>query len=134
MEQVYLSADKYDVCFNDAIQYVTMRFKAHIQGEEYRASLLKGIECLQSLGYTKWLISSSSLIVINSDDQLWIMKEWIPISFRAGLKYFAALLPLSNTGRNTLENMGLSLSNDSFTFRFFEDESSAIQWLSLQPN
>jgi hypothetical protein len=134
MEQIYLSADKYDICFNDVIQYVTMRFKAHIQGEEYRASLLKGIECLQSLGYTKWLISSSSLIVINSEDQLWIMKEWIPASFRAGLKYFAALLPLSNTGRNTIENLGMSLSNDSFTFRLFEDESSAIQWLSVQPN
>jgi hypothetical protein len=134
MEQKYLSADKYDVCYNETIQYVTMRFKAHIQGEEYRASLLKGIDCLQSLGYTKWLISSSSLIVINSDDQLWLMKEWVPAAFRAGLKYFATILPLSNTGRNIIENMGLSLSNHSFTFRLFENEPDAIQWLSEQPN
>jgi hypothetical protein len=134
MEQKHLSVDKYDVCFNETIQYVTMRFKTHVQGDEYREALLKGIDCLQSLGYTKWLISSSSLIVINSQDQLWIMKEWIPASFRAGLKYFAALVPLSNTGRNVLENMGMSLSNDSFTYRLFEDESSAIQWLSEQAN
>jgi hypothetical protein len=134
MEQNHLSVDNYDVCFNETIQYVTMRFKSHVQGDEYREALLKGIGCLQSLHYSKWLVASSSLIVINSEDQLWLMKEWIPASIRAGLKYFAAVLPLSNTGRNIIDNMGLSLSNHSFTYRLFGDESDAVQWLSEQPN
>jgi len=134
MEQIHLSFDKYDVCFDETNQYVTMRFKTHIQGEEYKEALVKGLDCLVAHNYSKWLAGSTSLIVINSDDQLWLLKEWIPASRISGLQFFAAVLPLSNTGRTIIENMGMSLSSDAFTYRLFEDKPSAIQWLSELPN
>jgi hypothetical protein len=134
MEKHHLSHEKYDVCFNETVGYVTMRFKTHIKGDEYRDALLKGKECLASKAYSKWLIASTSLVVINSEEQHWILQEWIPAAHRVGLNFFAAVMPLSNLGRSVIENMELSVSHDFLTYKFFEEEYSAIQWLTEQPN
>jgi hypothetical protein len=134
MEQSHLSFDNYDVCFDEINQYVTLRFKTHIQGKEYREALVQGIDCLVVKSYSKWLAGSTSHIVINSDDRQWLLNEWIQASQIAGLKYFAAVMPLSNTGQKIIENMGLSISNEPLTYRLFKDKPSAVQWLSEQPN
>jgi hypothetical protein len=134
MEKRHLSNEKYEVCFNETVGYVTMRFKTHIKGDEYREALLKGKDCLVTKAYTKWLAASTSLVVINSEEQQWIMKEWIPAAHKAGLNYFAVVLPLSNKGRSMIESMGLSISNEFFTYKLFEDEDSAIQWLAELPS
>jgi hypothetical protein len=134
MEQSHLSHVKYEVCFDETVQYVTMRFKTHIKGDEYRSALIQGIDCLMNKKYNKWLAASTSLIVINSEDQRWLLNEWIPASIKAGLQYFAAVLPLSTSGRNVIENMGNNVSNEFFTCTSFEDEQSALHWLKEQPN
>lgn len=129
MEQIHITHAKYDVCYDEAYQYVTIRFKTHIHNTEYREALNKGIECLAAKKYRNWLASTTSLVVINSEDQQWIKNEWIPKAISAGLRYFAAMQPLSNTGKSVLAKMVKDVSTALVTYKLIEDEKSAIDWL-----
>jgi hypothetical protein len=130
MEQIHMAHVKYDICYHEVYKYVTIRFKTHIQNDEYREALNKGIECLAAKKYSNWLASTTSLLVINSEDQEWIKNEWVPKAISLGLRNFAAIPPLSNTGKSVLEKMGKDVSTALFTYKFLEDEESAIDWLT----
>jgi hypothetical protein len=129
LERSYLANEQYEILYNETHHYIIMHWKAYIHGDEYREAVLKGIECLTEKKYHKWLIDSNSLIVVNDEDQAWLLKEWIKAAENSGLKYIAAILPRNKLGLSIVEKMDLHPSTNLFIKKFFENEAEAVDWL-----
>jgi hypothetical protein len=128
VERTYLANEQYKILYNKTHQYITMHWKAYINGDEYREAVLKGIECLAEKKYHKWLINSNSLIVVSNEDQDWLLKEWIKAAEISGLKYIAVILPRNRLGQSIVEKMDLHPSTNRFIKKFFENEEDAVDW------
>jgi hypothetical protein len=129
LESSYLANEQYEILYNETHQYITMHWKAYIRGDEYREAALKGIECLAKMKYQKWLISSSSLVVVNQEDQAWLLKEWINAATVSGLKYIAVIIPRNKLGQTTVDKIDQDPSTSLFVKKSFDTEEEAVNWL-----
>ena len=97
--------------------------------EERRKALGEGLSIIERDHVTKWLTNNKSGSAIPQEDVDWGINEWFPKATRAGLKYWAVILPEKAVGKLSGKKMVDALVERGVTVKTFGTEVEAIKWL-----
>ena len=97
--------------------------------EERRKALGEGLNIIERDHVTKWLTNNKSGSAIPQEDVDWGINEWFPKATKAGLKYWAVILPEKAVGKLSGKKMVDALVERGVTVKTFETEVDAINWL-----
>ena len=78
---------------------------------------------------TKWLTNNKSGSAIPQEDIDWGINEWFPRAIKAGLQYWAVILPEKAVGKLSGKKMVDALVERGITVKTFRTEEDAVKWL-----
>lgn len=104
----------------------TLRFTTT---EDRRKALEAGLEVIEKDRVTKWLTNNKSGSAIPQEDIDWGINEWFPRAIRAGLQYWAVILPEKAVGKLSGKKMMDALVERGVTVKTFQTEEDAVTWL-----
>lgn len=108
--------------------WITTRWIGFQKVERSKAGLLKELDVIKNTGRTKILNYNTDIkgpYPVGIDK--WIAEEWQPKAAELGLKHAATVL--SSNIFASLSAEQLEVIFDGITYRNFEDETAAINWL-----
>ena len=97
--------------------------------EERREALGEGLKIIERDRVTKWLTNNKSGSAIPQEDIDWGINEWFPRAIKAGLKYWAVILPEKAVGKLSGKKMVEALIARGITVKTFQTEEDAVNWL-----
>ena len=100
--------------------------------EERRKALEIGLEILERDRVSKWLTNNKSGSAIPQEDVDWGINDWFPRAIKAGLKYWAVILPEKAVGKLSGKKMVDALTAQGITVKTFQTEEEAVTWLDNQ--
>ena len=87
---------------------------------------------LQQRKWHKLLGDQRPLPLFSSENQAWVLLDWLPRAARAGLRYGAIVAPQNVLVRLETAALLRELSAYPLTYQLFSDEASAVAWLTQQ--
>ena len=115
------------VNFDARIPGIVVVWKRYVTSLQLRFVNEKLLESIAEHGAQKVLGDDTGLSAIHPRDQEWILKDWMPRAFRAGLKAAASKRPSGYFGRvstATIQSQAVELAHQDF-----DDLASAREWL-----
>jgi hypothetical protein len=127
-----LSANIHDnpICtvnYDARIPAVVVVWKRYVTSLQLRFVHEKVLEMIAEHGAHKILGDDTELSVIHPRDQDWILNDWMPRAFKAGLKAAASKRPSGYFGR--LSTTRIQSQADELKHQAFDDIGSARDWL-----
>jgi hypothetical protein len=86
------------------------------------------LDLIQTNCVRKLLSDDTRLPSIHDDDRRWIIENWLPRAFSAGLHVVASKRPDAHFGRVSVEEIR-SAASEAISFRSFDDLQAARAWL-----
>ncbi|HTW94299.1 MAG TPA: hypothetical protein VMD30_05880 [Tepidisphaeraceae bacterium] len=120
------------IAFDASIPAVSVVWKRYATSIQLRFIHEHILELLQRHGATKMLSDDTALESIHTEDQRWIIKEWLPRALTAGLRATASKAPNSYFARLSVANIQAEAPK-SLTIRTFPTLPEARQWLQKFP-
>jgi len=115
------------VNYDAKIPGIVVVWKRHATSLQLRFVHEKLLELIAKHGAQKVLGDDTGLAIIHHRDQEWILEDWLPRAFRAGLKAAASKRPLSYFGRASTAN--IQSRAVELLHQGFDDLASAREWL-----
>ena len=134
---VYIDTLNALVMWDSVTRSVILEWRNFVFGDEYRDALDAVIKAMEENRSNKVLSDSRRMKAIPQDDQDWLLKEWVPRAYKAGLKHMAIVLPKSTLGQMTLQRLARVgpdkrlVSNDGTSY--FETAEEAKRWFRSLP-
>ena len=104
----------------------------YVYGDTLRDALMRGTELLQEHGASKWLSNDRSNAALHQDDIAWLTDNFAPKAMEVGWRYWAVIAPQSVVGRMSIESTRKFFSELGLIVEVFDDEPSAMAWLTEQ--
>jgi hypothetical protein len=104
-------------------------FHKFIYGTQLRNVMLKGLECFQQYGLTKWLSDDRKNSVLPQADFDWSLEEWLPPMLKAGWTHWAIILPEGAVGQQAMTRLIESYAERGLIIEVFSAPEEAMQWL-----
>jgi hypothetical protein len=115
------------VGYDADVPCVTMVWKGYATSTQFRFVHEEALRLLAAHEAHKMLGDETGLATIHSDDQKWIVENWMPRAARAGLRVSASKSPTSYFGRLSVENIRSAAK--AHVMRAFDDIRDARNWL-----
>jgi hypothetical protein len=128
--RVYLDTPYVLVRWDGDGPWVYVRWKAWAKSDEYRAAQEAVIVALRENHASRNLIDSTDSRVVSTEDQKWLVEDWMPRAAAAGRRWTAIVLPTSPLGRTIAENIDKHPRSKLTTVEHFETVEDASAWLS----
>jgi hypothetical protein len=127
-----LEADIHDnpVCtvnYDASIPGIVVVWKRYVTSLQLRYVHERLLEMIAETGAHKVLGDDTGLSVIHPRDQEWILNDWLPRAFKAGLQAAASKRPSGYFGR--LSTTSIQSQAEALTHQAFDDIASARDWL-----
>jgi hypothetical protein len=127
-----LAADIHDnpICtvnYDAGIPGIVVVWKRYVTSLQLRFVHEKLLEMIAETGAHKVLGDDTELSAIHPKDQDWIVTDWLPRAFEAGLKAAASKRPSGYFGR--LSTTRIQARADELVHQAFDDIGSARDWL-----
>jgi len=127
-----LAADIHDnpVCtvnYDARIPAIVVVWRRYVTSLQLRFVHEKVLEMIAAHGAHKILGDDTELSVIHPRDQEWILQDWLPRAFKAGLKAAASKRPSGYFGR--LSTTSIQAQAEELRHQAFDDIASARDWL-----
>lgn len=102
--------------------------------EEFRSFMERGLELIREKidGQSKagWLADISKAATFNPSDTAWLINNWNPAAYDAGLRYCAFVLPECGVADlNVIDYSELTTESATIIVQHFKDMESAKSWL-----
>lgn len=101
-------------------------------GQALRDGLSAGAAMLEEKGAQKWLSDDRKNTTLGKDDLNWTATFWRPRVKKAGLKYWAIVLPEKIFGQMVMKRIVEEYANTGITVQIFTDPAEAMKWLEAQ--
>jgi hypothetical protein len=115
------------VGYDADVPCVTVVWKGYATSRQLRFVHEEALHLLALHKAHKMLGDDTELATIHSDDQKWIVENWLPRAIGAGLRACASKRPTSYFGRLAVDNV--SAAANSGVMRAFDDIAEARGWL-----
>ena len=115
------------VNFDPRIPGIVVIWKRYVTSLQLRFVHEKVLEMIVEHGAHKILGDDTDLSVIHPRDQEWILNDWMPRAFSAGLKAAASKRPSGYFGR--LSTTSIQSQAVKLVHQAFDDLASAREWL-----
>ena len=116
------------VSFNESIPCITVVWKRYATSMQLRFVYEAIIQMLRTHRVNKILRDDTALPTIHTEDQQWIVQNWMPRAVRAGLRVVANKISESYFGQMSTGRIH-TLAPAALTLRSFDDVEQARQWL-----
>jgi hypothetical protein len=131
-KEVILDNQFVTVWYHNDTKIVHQKFHKFIHGEEFRAGLNQGLEAFKKYGASKWLSDDRENPVLKKEDMEWSASTWRPAVIKAGLKYWAIVMPEMVEGQMIMKKIVTEYANTGVTVEVFTDSDNALKWLESQ--
>ena len=108
------------------------QFHRFTYGKTLRDGLSAGAAILEEKGAQKWLSDDRKNTGLGKDDMDWTATVWRPRVKKAGLKYWAIVLPEKIFGQMVMKRIIEEYANTGVTIQTFSDPDEAMKWLEAQ--
>lgn len=81
----------------------------------------------------KLLSDDTRLSAIHDDDRRWLVHDWLPRAYTAGLRFVASKRPVAHFGRVAVDDIR-SETSEAIEFRSFDELGAARGWLTSCKN
>jgi hypothetical protein len=116
------------VSFDDAVPCVRLQWRGYATSAQLRFIHECLIGLIKQHHVSKILGDDTALVSVTSEDQDWIIWEWIPRAIAAGLRVIASKRPHGYYGRVSVDRI-LAVISPKLRVRSFDDLTDARQWL-----
>jgi hypothetical protein len=101
-------------------------------GQALRDGLSAGAAIFEERGAQKFLADDRKNTGLGKDDMNWTATVWRPRVKKAGLKYWAIVLPEKILGQMSMKRIIEEYANTGVTVKIFGDPDEAMRWLETQ--
>jgi hypothetical protein len=101
-------------------------------GQALRDGLSAGAAIVEERGAQKFLSDDRKNTTLGKDDQNWAAAFWGPRVKKAGLKYWAIVLPEKIFGQMVMKQVVEEYAETGTTVQMFTDPDEAMRWLEAQ--
>ncbi len=109
--------------------YVTMRWNGYANSQQFREGTEEMLSELIRHGVHKVLGDIEHMVLINSDDQQWLLDHFIPRAIDNGFKAIALVQPVHYFNKVAVESVAYKINQEKLKIRMFGNSDSAIAWL-----
>lgn len=102
------------------------------QLSDTQAVLTQARLALQRYGWYRILINQTRMVPFTGEEQQWVSGEWLPLAIEAGYRYGAIVVSPDVMVRLATAFITTQLLGRPLTYRSFENETEALQWLLNQ--
>jgi len=114
--------------------YVRLNWSSDpVPSEVWRQLLEQVLVPLEGQSWSKLLGDQRMMPVFATENQAWILIDWLPRAVRAGLHYGAIVAPQNVMTRLETAALLREFNTYPLLYRIFADEAVAINWLMQQP-
>ena len=111
-------------------ELVRLIWKGPVEGERYRAILLKLMDAVKEYRLALWLSDGRRSGAMLPEDQLWTMQEFTPQVMAAGLRRIAIVNSEDRLNHSAVDQMvNDTPAEAAYDVAFFEDPAIAQLWL-----
>lgn len=92
---------------------------------------------MRGLSRNKWsrmLINQVGMAPFSRQEQEWVAQEWLPRALEAGYRYGAVVVSTDVMVRLATAYITTQAPASALTYRSFETDSEAVEWLQQQPS
>jgi len=100
--------------------------------DEFRDLLDKGACTLERKGAIKWLSDDRGNTLLRPQDEEWADTEWLPRVLRAGLKFWAIVMPVAAIGKLNMQRLANQNARRGIVSRVESMPHPAFEWLKAQ--
>jgi hypothetical protein len=117
-----------DIYFDASVPCAAITWKRYATSAQLRFIAESVILLLERHDSDKFLADVTGLPSIAAEDQVWVVKDWMPRAIAAGLKVIAGKNPGSYFGRLSADHI-VALAPNSLNICFFDGLDEARAWL-----
>ena len=130
MEKVTVMEDDFVVLwYHPKWKIVHHRIKKYPRYESLRQMLSRGAGYIERFKADKWLSDDRKSSVLSDEVLKWTGTRWRPRVIRAGLRYWAIVLPATAIGTLAMNRIGREHRKLGVRVEFFADAAAAMKWL-----
>ena len=107
-------------------------FHKFAYGKTLHDALSAEAAILEEKGAQKYLSDDRKNTTLGKDDLNWTATVWRPRVKKAGLKYWAIVLPEKIFGQMVMKRIVEEYANTGVTVKLFSDPDEAMKWLEAQ--
>jgi hypothetical protein len=131
-KEIILDNEHMTVWYYPDKKIVHHEFHKFTYGKTLQEGLSAGAAILEKRGAQKWLSDHRNKIGSDKDDLHWTATVWRPRVIKAGLKYWAMILPEKIIGQMAMRRVIGEYANTGVTVQMFSDPDKAMRWLESQ--
>ena len=131
-KEIILDNEYMTVWYYPHKKIVHHEFHKFTYGQTLYDGLSAGAAILEERGAQKWLSDHRKKIGSEKDDLNWTATVWRPRVKKAGLKYWAIVLPEKIFGQMVMKRIIEEYANTGVTIQTFSDPDEAMKWLEAQ--
>ncbi len=115
--------------FNEPLNSMEVYWKGYTKSGQYREMMEKAYDAIVQHGATQWLSDMTNSGVSSTEDQQWVMTEFIPKCAKAGVTRVAIVLSKDVFARFYADKFKSSLSEHASFDKYFATREKAHEWL-----
>jgi hypothetical protein len=119
------------VSIDETVPCIVVVWKRYATSSQLRFVQEKVIDLLEKHGLSKLLGDDTVVPTIHWEDQIWLVRDWMPRAASTGLRRIASKTPASHFGRVSIDNVRAAAAA-SLVMRSFDNVADARRWLQSQ--
>jgi hypothetical protein len=124
------AADNYHVYFDEAGQYVIMKWTGYSTSAAFREGTQLMLDTLKENKASKVLADVRDMDLIGMDDQHWLEHVFLPAAMREGFKTLAIVSPRSYFNKVAIDNISEKIDREKLDINIFNNLDEARNWLA----
>ncbi len=118
-----------EIIFNEPLNSVEVYWKGYVKSELYRQILETAYDTIIEYGATQWVADMTCSGVSSTEDQKWVMNEFIPKCGKAGVQRVAIVLSKDIFAKFYGNKINTSLGEHAAFNEYFATREEAHEWL-----
>ena len=117
------------IVFDEMLNSVEVYWKGYVKSEPYRKVLEMAYDTIVKYEATQWVADMTHSGVSSTDDQKWVMNEFIPKCGKAGIQRVAIVLSKDIFAKFYGNKINTSLGEHAAFNEYFDTREKAHEWL-----
>lgn len=118
----------YNIQYDPVQNWVNMKWEGYISSLEFREGTELMLNLLIKNNANKVLADIKHMLLIDREDQEWLINYFLPRAVRFGFKAIALLKPISIFNDSAIKQISSNI-DQKISIRVFNDMQSAKNWL-----
>jgi hypothetical protein len=115
------------------LRAVLATFEGFLKSPEFKQIAEHSLVLVQETGFSKILVDTSRIKIIQQENQQWVNEEWFPRAVKAGVTHMAFLIPQDYFGKVSVESTNKRMcQRGDIDIQYFTDLKTARRWLGFK--